>query len=239
MRHVSQPRNSRRTGVAHAAGPPTARPPRLIPRRTRWLIIALVALCVIAARAWDKRRYWTRTNFRTVVAGNVYAGGFEYPLAFSGTVWQHHIRTVLTLLPEGSPDDEEERRIATERGIAFRRVAIPFATPTGARFSGREESVAAQLAAVEEAVAILADPQNQPVFVHCRAGCHRTGAVIAVYRVQHCGWSEEDAQAELANCGGFMGNTVWPARVLHAYCASQSQKRFSAQLHETSTAYNP
>lgn len=220
MTQESDLRGNGESRIVSAAARPFARSFCTVPRRTRWIIYVLVALCAIAARAWDQRRYWTRNNFRKVSAGKIYAGGFQYRVALTGSIWKHRIRTVLTLLPQGPQDDLREQETVRARGAAFRRVVVPFMTPTGERFSSREEFTAAQLAAVEEAVSIIADPKNQPVFVHCRGGNHRTGAVVAVYRVQQCGWTEEEARAELLRYGGSLGNTTWPSKVLHTFCES-------------------
>lgn len=48
---------------------------------------------------------------------------------------------------------------------------------------------------------ILTDPTRQPVFVHCRQGQLRTGALIASYRVIAEGWSAEAAYAEAKQLG--------------------------------------
>jgi protein tyrosine/serine phosphatase len=44
---------------------------------------------------------------------------------------------------------------------------------------------------------LVDDPTNFPVFVHCRGGQHRTGAMTAVYRITHDGWSAEQAFEEM------------------------------------------
>jgi tyrosine-protein phosphatase SIW14 len=44
---------------------------------------------------------------------------------------------------------------------------------------------------------LVNDPANQPVFVHCRGGRHRTGAMTAVYRMTHDRWSADQAYAEM------------------------------------------
>lgn len=41
------------------------------------------------------------------------------------------------------------------------------------------------------------DKSRQPVFVHCAGGRHRTGAMVAAYRVEFCGWSLKQAMKEL------------------------------------------
>jgi len=51
---------------------------------------------------------------------------------------------------------------------------------------------------------IAADPERQPVFVHCRHGVDRTGVLCAVYRMAAQGWERGEAEREMA--GGFGAN---------------------------------
>jgi len=60
--------------------------------------------------------------------------------------------------------------------------------------------------AIRKVVALLADPANQPVFVHCRQGQDRTGAVVAVYRMEMEGWAMPEAAAEMQ---AFGFNNIW------------------------------
>lgn len=59
---------------------------------------------------------------------------------------------------------------------------------------------------VERVVALMADPANQPVYVHCRHGQDRTGIVVAAYRMKQQGWSLAAAEAEMQ---AFGFNDVW------------------------------
>ncbi len=59
---------------------------------------------------------------------------------------------------------------------------------------------------VERVVALMADPANQPVFVHCRQGRDRTGIVVAAYRMKLEGWSLTEAEAEME---AFSFNDIW------------------------------
>jgi protein tyrosine/serine phosphatase len=59
---------------------------------------------------------------------------------------------------------------------------------------------------VDRVVALMADPANQPVFVHCRHGQDRTGIVVAAYRMKVEGWRLADAEAEMQ---AFGFNDVW------------------------------
>jgi protein tyrosine/serine phosphatase len=44
---------------------------------------------------------------------------------------------------------------------------------------------------------LVNDPNNWPVFVHCKGGRHRTGALTALYRITHDGWTAEQAFREM------------------------------------------
>jgi len=59
---------------------------------------------------------------------------------------------------------------------------------------------------VERVVALMADPANQPVYVHCRHGQDRTGIVVAAYRMKQQGWSLAEAETEMQ---AFGFNDVW------------------------------
>ena len=59
---------------------------------------------------------------------------------------------------------------------------------------------------VDRVMALMADPANQPVYVHCRHGQDRTGIVVAAFRMKQQGWSLADAEAEMQ---AFGFNDVW------------------------------
>lgn len=44
---------------------------------------------------------------------------------------------------------------------------------------------------------LVNDPANWPVYVHCKGGRHRTGALTAVYRITHDGWTADQAWDEM------------------------------------------
>ena len=54
--------------------------------------------------------------------------------------------------------------------------------------------------------------ENRPIFVHCKHGSDRTGLMCAIYRVVYCGWSREEAIAEMTQ-GGFGYHGIWKGLV--------------------------
>jgi len=54
---------------------------------------------------------------------------------------------------------------------------------------------------VQTLLATLAAAPGRPVFVHCQHGCDRTGCMFGLYRVRVCGWTFEQAYAEMLRYG--------------------------------------
>src|SRR5262249_35577338 len=52
---------------------------------------------------------------------------------------------------------------------------------------------------IEQFLKIVNDPADQPVYVHCVGGRHRTGVMTALYRMIDQGWSGDRAFAEMKN----------------------------------------
>ena len=50
---------------------------------------------------------------------------------------------------------------------------------------------------VELFLKLVNDPANQPVYVHCAGGRHRTGVMTAVYRMTQDGWTADKAFQEM------------------------------------------
>jgi hypothetical protein len=84
----------------------------------------------------------------------------------------------------------------TIAGMGFRYVEIPFYA-----WSPSREVVA-------KVLAVIRDPENQPVFVHCQHGADRTGYTIASYRIVEQGWDNDSALREMRR---FRFHTIWGA----------------------------
>jgi protein tyrosine/serine phosphatase len=91
------------------------------------------------------------------------------------------VKLVIDLAREG---DASEGSYAERAGMKF--VRIPLTTDVGPAKD-----------AIEKFLGLVNDPANQPVYVHCMGGRHRTGAMTAVYRMTQSGWSAERAFAEM------------------------------------------
>jgi tyrosine-protein phosphatase SIW14 len=54
---------------------------------------------------------------------------------------------------------------------------------------------------IREIINAMADPENQPVYIHCALGRDRTGIVSAIYRIEKQGWSFDEAEQEMQDFG--------------------------------------
>lgn len=54
---------------------------------------------------------------------------------------------------------------------------------------------------IDHVLALINAEENGIVFVHCRRGHDRTGTVVAVYRISHDGWTDQEAKREAKQFG--------------------------------------
>lgn len=97
------------------------------------------------------------------------------------------VKTVINLRDDDARAAEEEREA---RALGLRYFNVPVSR------AGRPDSKQ-----LEEVLALIDAAENQPVFVHCKRGADRTGAVVAVYRMMHDGWTGERALEEAEGYG--------------------------------------
>ena len=97
------------------------------------------------------------------------------------------IKTVVDL--RGAEHSEaDEKRVVEAAGMRY--VGIPMKgmqTPTDAQ--------------VLSALGIMNDTAAGPVFIHCKRGSDRTGAVVACYRIGHDRWDSNKALNEASGLG--------------------------------------
>jgi tyrosine-protein phosphatase SIW14 len=91
------------------------------------------------------------------------------------------VKTVIDLTRDGKADEPQAVAAA---GMHF--VRIPMTT------TDRPDP-----SAVDRFLKLVNEPVNQPVFVHCQGGRHRTGVMTALYRVTHDGWTADRAFEEM------------------------------------------
>lgn len=139
-----------------------------------------ILLCALSVPAFAAASNYGIDNFHQVDS-HVYRGGqptsegFRY-LASLG------VKTIIDLREADGRAAAEERAVSAA-GMKYVNVPMTGLTPP----------TDAETAKI---LAILVDTSAGPVFVHCKRGADRTGAVIASYRISHDGWDNSRALKE-------------------------------------------
>jgi len=92
------------------------------------------------------------------------------------------VKTIVDLREAGSRSKAEER-VVTAAGMTY--VNVPM--------SGLAPPTEAEIGRI---LTVLEDTTTGPVFVHCKRGADRTGAVIAAYRIESAKWDNARALDE-------------------------------------------
>lgn len=120
------------------------------------------------------------------INANFYRGGQPTETGVA-QLKQTGIKTIIDLR-SGDQQAKREEGWATAAGIRFINV------PMSNWFGPKDIQV-------DKIIALIDDPANQPVFVHCKRGADRTGTVVAVYRISREGWNAEKANEEAEKFG--------------------------------------
>ena len=107
-------------------------------------------------------------------------GGFEF-LKTQG------VKTIINLRQE---NDEE----SAVRGLGMNYVHLPMDVDPFTHATIPE-------AAIQKYFEILSNPENLPVFIHCRRGADRTGTMVGLFRMAVQGWNAERAYKEARDIG--------------------------------------
>ena len=123
------------------------------------------------------------------------------------------VKTIIDLRKDYVP---EARQWATEQGLNYFNLPL-----LPGRRATKEQT--------EYFLRLVNDPANGPVYVHCKGGRHRTGAMTAVYRITHDGWTAEQAFEEMLKYDfndGFFGG------------GPSAQKKFVFEFYEQQKKIN-
>jgi tyrosine-protein phosphatase SIW14 len=152
------------------------------------MVIALACSMIVPAFAKkDRKHNAARGNAAVTTINNfgqvndhIYRGGQPKDVEFRQLAVLG-IKTVLDLRGDAEPDSKTE---AEQAGLQYINLPlVPKRYP--------------QADAATRFLEIVNDQANWPVFVHCAGGRHRTGAMVAVYRMEMDHWTVDQAYKEM------------------------------------------
>ena len=153
------------------------------------LVVALIVSPIILA----VRQQAQMRNFRVVRPGVLYRSGQMTKRGLQRIINDYGIKTVVSLRDGQSAQDRAEEEFCHSEEMNYVRI-LP------SRWGDDGGSVPVE-AGVQRFRAIMSDPNNYPVLVHCFAGIHRAGSYSAIYRMEFERWSNAQAIAEMKTCG--------------------------------------
>jgi tyrosine-protein phosphatase SIW14 len=157
-------------------------------RSVALVLVLLFVSCLVIAQQ-PELSHKELPNFHRVNE-NLYRGG-QPKTGGLKKLAELGIKTIINLRGE-SDETLAEGREAKSMGMEY--FNVPMST------AGRPTDEQ-----VRRVIEIIEEKENAPVFVHCRRGSDRTGAIIAVYRIKQDGWTAERAIEEANSHGlGFI-----------------------------------
>jgi uncharacterized protein (TIGR01244 family) len=146
--------------------------------------LAALALSVSMAAGTAAAGTIAIPNFHQV-NDHVYRGGQPSDDAWPGLA-KMGVKTVIDLRREDEHSTAAEAQAVAAAGMKY--INVPM-----------KGVVAPSDGQVAKILAVL--NSDEPVFVHCKRGADRTGAVIACYRIEHDRWARQQALQEAKSFG--------------------------------------
>jgi protein tyrosine/serine phosphatase len=177
-----------------------------MPRWLQSLFAVLIGALLIGAPIVYARFHAKQDrNLVAVREGILYRSGQLSLTTLQRVIRDHGIKTVITFrdaaTPGERPPDQDEEDYCRNEAITYYRIK------PGRWWTAHGPPPAAE--AVRQFLKVMDDPANYPVLMHCFAGCHRTGAFCAIYRIEYQHWTKSRAIAEMKACGYVNFDEEW------------------------------
>ena len=150
-----------------------------------WTLVAILSALSFVSLAQEEKRYSELPNFHQVNE-HLYRGGQPHRGGVK-KLSELGIKTIINLCGEGDNSTEEQAE-AKSAGLYYLNISwSSLGRPSDEQ--------------VERVMELIDTQENWPVFVHCKRGSDRTGTIVAIYRIQHDGWTGEQAIDEAKRYG--------------------------------------
>jgi tyrosine-protein phosphatase SIW14 len=187
-----------------------------MPRLRPWLLGLTIAVTLtVIPYGYYRWGYSHSKRLREVAPGLVYRSGQMTADGFADAVKDYGIRMIINFQDEfpdpdirlGYFDKGTIRESELCRRLGVRYVFVP------PDLISRKHVPPDRPQAIDRFLALMDDPSTYPVLLHCRAGLHRTGIMVAVFRMEYQGWTREQAIDEMKENG--FGE--WPCTAANDY----------------------
>lgn len=164
------------------------------------LTITILAMIVGVPSAYYRASYAHAKRFRVVEDGRLYRSGQLTATGFSEVFKRFGIKTVINLqqeakdpfLPNSWRGQPQVRESELCESLGVRYIQLD-----GGVLDHPDLPAGSRPLVIDQFFAVVDDPKNWPILIHCKAGLHRTGLVTAVYRMEYNQWKTREAVEEL------------------------------------------
>jgi protein tyrosine/serine phosphatase len=139
-----------------------------------------------------------------LVSQGIYRGGRLNPISKDAkSLAKMHFKTIINL-QGGDPwfasvtEPGERPELIREEKMVSLLYGI---TALNFPLNSTDEITPSEKVSIRQVLQIMADPNRQPVYVHCEHGVDRTGLVVALYRVLYEGQTPLQAHLEMEDMG--------------------------------------
>jgi tyrosine-protein phosphatase SIW14 len=167
-------------------------------RRQVVLGACAAAMVVATPFVYSEHRKGTIRNLRVVEEGVLYRSGQLSPDGLEQIIRERGIKSVISLRAARDDSDPHpdawEEQFCESRGLNHYRIVPRVWGPDKRGYIPADENV-------RQFLAVMDREENHPVLVHCFAGIHRTGTLVAIYRMEYDRWPADRAINEMRICG--------------------------------------
>lgn len=204
-----------------------------------WCLGTAMALLVIGAPSlYHRYRLTTWKRLRVVVPARLYRSGQMTASGFEDAIRRLGIRTVVNVQNEFpdpmlrqsflNPTKVSEKDLCERLGVRYIHLE-PDLVPL--KFTPQR-----QPRVIEAFLKLMDEEQNYPILIHCKAGLHRTGVLVALYRREYQSWSALRALDELKENGfgddAATSANLYVSQYILDYCPRSKSERNEPNPHD-------